>query len=122
MKIQHAFSRFARAVSAQLGRSGAFIITLVLIGTWLFSGRYFDYSESWRVFIDTALAIITFLMVLLLQHAQTHDTRAIQMKLDELIHSQKHATNDLIEIEKLTEAEVEAIREEQHTVREQAAD
>ena len=119
-KLQHFFSRFAQGVARQTGRPSSFAIAVVLVVFWGACGPFFDYSVSWQVAIETICSIVTLLMVLLIQNTQNRDTQAIQMKLDELIQTSKHASNELIEIEKLTEGEIEEVREIQREIRDQS--
>ena len=87
MKFEKLFSRFAQAAAHQVGRPGTFVFAIFFVILWSATGKFFNYSESWRGLLDTVIAVITFLLVLLLQNSQTRDTRAIQAKLDELIQS-----------------------------------
>ncbi len=119
-KLQHFFARFAQRIARQMGRPSSFAIAVVLILLWGGAGPFFHFSVSWQVAIDTTSSIVTLLMVLLIQNTQIRDTQAIQMKLDELIHTSKHARNDLIEVEKLTEGEIQEVRELQREIREQS--
>ncbi len=119
-KLQHFFSRFAQSVARQTGRSSSFAFAVVFVILWAACGPFFGYSVSWQVAIDTTCSIVTLLMVLLVQNTQNRDTQAIQMKLDELIQTNKQASNELIEIEKLTETEIEGVREIQREIREQS--
>ena len=119
-KLQHFFSRFAQGVARQTGRAGSFAVAIILVVVWGACGPFFDYSVSWQVAFETICSIVTLLMVLLIQHTQNRDTQVMQMKLDELIQTSKNARNDLIEIEKLTEGEIEEVREIQREIRDQS--
>ena len=81
------FSRFARRIAAQLGRSTTFVAACLMVALWAVCGPIFGYSDTWQLVINTGTTIVTFLMVFLLQHTQDRDTQTIQAKLDELIRS-----------------------------------
>jgi low affinity Fe/Cu permease len=83
------------------------------------TGPMFDYSDTWQLVINTGTTVLTFLMVFVLQHSQNRDAVAIQAKLDELILHTQDARDDLVEAEKLTEKELEILRE--HSVKEARA-
>jgi low affinity Fe/Cu permease len=102
---QHIFARFATKTSAWAGKPVTFVLAVVLVLLWAGTGPFFDYSETWQLVINTGTTIITFLMVFVLQNAQTRDTRAIQAKLDELILT-SHAENRFIGIENLDEEDL----------------
>ena len=76
---------------------------------WLVTGPLFDYSDTWQLVINTATTIVTFLMVFLIQRAQNKDAKAIQLKLNELVGGTRGASNRLIDIEELSEDELEAL-------------
>ncbi|WP_416796855.1 low affinity iron permease family protein [Ciceribacter azotifigens] len=102
------FARFATAVSEWTGRPAVFALALASIVAWGLTGPVFDFSETWQLVVNTGTTIITFLMVFVLQNAQSRDTRAIQTKLDELILSSK-AENRFIGIENLDEEELKRL-------------
>jgi len=82
---------------------------LVIIG-WGFTGPLFRYSDTWQLVINTGTTIVTFLMVFLIQNTQNRDARAINLKLDELIHAISRAKNQMMEIEKLTDDELDVLQ------------
>ena len=96
------FAHFATKVSEWAGEPVTFILALIAVIVWAGLGPVFDYSETWQLVINTGTTIVTFLMVFVLQNAQTRDTRAIQAKLDEIILT-SHAENRFIGIENLDE-------------------
>ena len=77
---------------------------------WAISGPVFGFSDTWQLIINTGTTIVTFLMVFLLQHTQNKDSRALQIKLDTLIAATPGASNRMIDIEDLTDTELERIR------------
>ncbi len=105
MTIRHVFARFATRISEWAGKPASFILALIAVIIWAALGPVFDYSETWQLVINTGTTIITFLMVFVLQNAQTRDTRAIQAKLDEIILT-SHAENRFIGIENLDEEDL----------------
>lgn len=114
------FSRFARKVSGILGTPGAFIVALAFVGGWAMSGSYFDHSNTWQLFINTGTTIFTFLMVILIQHTQNHDAKAFHLKLDELLRTQKHARNSLVDLESMTDDQLDVLHAEFQKIRERS--
>ena len=105
------FSHFARWTERQAGRAHTFVIALGLIILWAVTGPYFRYSDTWQLVINTGTTIITFLMVFLIQHSQSRDTQAIQLKLDELIRVNRSARNSLMDLEDMSEQELAQLKE-----------
>jgi len=103
--VRHAFARFATKISEWAGKPVTFILALIAVIIWAALGPLFGYSETWQLVINTGTTIITFLMVFVLQNAQTRDTRAIQAKLNEIILT-SHAENRFIGIENLDEEDL----------------
>lgn len=101
------FERFSNAATKFTGSSQAFIAAVAIVVIWAVSGPVFDYSETWQLVINTGTTIITFLMVFLIQKAQNKDGKAIQLKLNELIASHEKASNRMVDIEDLTEEELD---------------
>jgi len=106
--MHHLFARFASKISEWAGKPVIFILALIAVVIWAALGPFFDYSETWQLVINTGTTIITFLMVFVLQNAQTRDTRAIQAKLNEIILT-SHAENRFIGIENLDEEELKSL-------------
>jgi low affinity Fe/Cu permease len=105
------FTRFAGWSAWATGHPLAFVIATAACVVWALTGPFFSYSDTWQLVINTGTTVLTFLMVFVLQHSQNRDAVAIQAKLDELIFHTKDARNDLVEAEKLTEKEVEILRQ-----------
>ena len=108
-KKNNLFERFSNAATKFTGSSSAFIIALLIVIVWGISGPVFHYSETWQLVINTGTTIITFLMVFLIQKAQNKDGKAIQLKLNELIAAHERASNRMVDIEDLTEAELDQL-------------
>lgn len=108
-KINRIFDRFAQVITRFVGSSYAFGIAFFIILLWVISGPIFNYSDTWQLVINTGTTIITFLMVFLIQRSQNKDSLSVEIKLNELIASTKNASNHLVDIESLTEEDLDAI-------------
>ena len=99
--------------SADLVASGpAFLFAVASVVVWLATGPVYHFSDTWQLVINTATSVITFLMVFLIQNTQARDTRAIQLKLDELLRAIKGARNSLVRLEDLSDVDLDKLREE----------
>lgn len=103
------FERFANRMTLFTGSSTAFTGAVIIIGLWALTGPLFDYSETWQLVINTGTTIITFLMVFLIQKTQNKESKAIQLKLNELIAVNESASNRMVDIEDLTEEELDKL-------------
>src|SRR5690606_27267411 len=106
------FRRFALRVSLIMGSPWAFTLAVFLIVVWAISGPIFDFSDTWQLVINTATTIVTFLMVFLIQNTQNRDTRAIHLKLDELIASVEQARNSMLAVEDLPDETINELKKE----------
>jgi low affinity Fe/Cu permease len=104
------FARFARWVERQVGRSSTFVLAIAVVVIWAVSGPVFGWSDTWQLVINTGTTIVTFLMVFVIQNTQSRDTQAMQLKLDELIRVNKVARNSLINLEEMSEIDVERMK------------
>jgi low affinity Fe/Cu permease len=104
------FGRFATQASAWLGSKWAFAGAGLVIVIWGLTGPIFHYSDTWQLVINTGTTIVTFLMVFLIQNTQNRDARAINLKLNELIHAIDAARDQMIDIESLSDLELNAIQ------------
>ena len=100
------FHVFATRAAAWVGTRWAFLLALLTIVVWLISGPYFHYSDTWQLIINTGTTVVTFLVVFLIQNTQNRDTRALHLKLDEIIKAIDQAHNDMIDIEHLSDEEL----------------
>ena len=105
------FEQFASKATRATGSSSAFIAAGAVVLLWAVTGPLFNYSETWQLVINTGTTIVTFLMVFLIQNAQNKDSKAIQIKLNELIAAHQGASNRIVDIEDLTEAELDHLHE-----------
>jgi low affinity Fe/Cu permease len=103
------FRKVAQRVSLAVGSPGAFGLSLFVIIVWALLGPVFQYSDTWQLIINTGTTIVTFLMVFLIQNTQNRDARAIHLKLDELIRANRHARNKLIDLEQLSDEELNQV-------------
>jgi low affinity Fe/Cu permease len=103
------FENIAKAATLFTGSTAAFIIALSTIIIWLITGPIFHYSDTWQLVINTGTTIITFLMVFLIQSTQNKDSKALHLKLNELVASLKGPSNRLVDIEDLSDAELDLL-------------
>ena len=104
------FERAAAAITRATGSSTAFLIAISVILIWAITGPLFHFSDTWQLVINTGTTIITFLMVFIIQQSQNKDSLAIQLKLNELIACDERASNRLIDVEDLTQEELEVLK------------
>lgn len=109
-KFKEHFEKFAAKATRITGSSTMFLIALMLIVIWGISGPIFGFSDTWQLVINTSTTIITFLMVFIIQQSQNKDSIAIQLKLNELIAAEEKASNRLIDIEDLSQDELEVLK------------
>ena len=106
------FRQFAQRTAQLVGSSWAFMLSVVIIAAWAITGPMFHYSDTWQLVINTGTTIITFLMVFLIQNTQNRDAKAIHLKLDELIKGVKGARTGLVNLEQLSDDELERLHKE----------
>jgi low affinity Fe/Cu permease len=106
------FNHGASAITAKLGSPYALVAAVAIIVIWAVSGPFFAFSETWQLVINTGTTIITFLMVFVIQASQNRDSKAIHLKLDEVIRAVEGARNELISAETSTEEELQAKEQE----------
>jgi low affinity Fe/Cu permease len=109
--LRRGWERFAYRATQWTGRPSAFAAALGIVVVWLATGPLFRYSDTWQLVINTGTTIVTFLMVFLIQHAQNKDTRAIELKLNELVAAVEGASNRLIDVEELSEEELDVLQD-----------
>jgi len=105
------FGVFANWTSRVMGGRWAFVVAFFTVVIWAIAGPYFEYSQNWQLVINTGTTIVTFLMVFLIQNSQNRESKAVHLKLDELIFAVRQADNRLIKVETLTEEQLDRIAE-----------
>ncbi|HUH18518.1 low affinity iron permease family protein [Albibacterium sp.] len=108
-KKHNFFEKFANKITNWSGSSTAFTLAAFIVIAWAISGPLFNYSATWQLVINTGTTIITFLMVFLIQKSQNKDSKAIQLKLNELIAANRYTSNRMVDIEDLTEEELDSL-------------
>ena len=109
--MKNLMGSFAHKVTVLAGSSGAFALACGVVVTWLATGPVFGYSDTWQLVINTGTTIVTFLMVFLIQRSQNKDSRAVHLKLNELVAAVHGASNRLIDAEDLTEDELDTLHQ-----------
>lgn len=110
--MRERFRQFANDIACAMGSAAAFFAALACVIAWAITGPIYGFSDSWQLVINTGTTIVTFLMVFLLQATQNRDSKAIQLKLDELLRAVSKARTGLIGLEHLPEAEIHELETE----------
>src|SRR4051812_29709528 len=118
-RAEKGFHVFATKAAGWVGTKWAFLLAMLVIVVWLASGPYFHYSNTWQLIINTGTTVVTFLVVFLIQNTQNRDARAIHLKLDEIIKSIDKAHNEMIDIEHLSDDELQKLADKYQKVREE---
>lgn len=108
--VGHMLERLSYQATRATGTSLAFVLALSVILVWAITGPLFHFSDTWQLVINTGTTIVTFLMVFLIQRAQNKDALAIHLKLNEIVAAMEGASNRLIDVEDLSEPEIDALR------------
>lgn len=119
-KQRDGFHKTSVKIANRLGSAWAFYIALATILVWAISGFFFNFSDTWQLVINTGTTIVTFLMVFVIQNTQNRDGRAMQLKLDELIHTTRGARAEFVDIEDLSDSELDQLQQQFKEIREQA--
>jgi len=106
------FRKFSVGASNALGSSWMFMANVFLILIWLLVGPFFKFSDTWQLFVNTITTVFTYLAVFLIQNTQNRDAKAIHLKLDELIKGVTGARTGLVNLQKLSDAELDTLQEE----------
>jgi len=104
------FCRFANLSARAMGSVPAFGLAITIVAIWAATGPLFGYSDTWQLVINTGTTIVTFLMVFLIQNTQNRDSASIQLKLDEIIRSTQGAHNAMLDLEELSQKDLDKIR------------
>ncbi|HSW48260.1 MAG TPA: low affinity iron permease family protein [Candidatus Saccharimonadales bacterium] len=106
------FDKISNKVSRATGTPWAFIIAISVIIVWAISGPIFHFSDTWQLVINTGTTIVTFLMVFLIQNSQNRDSESMELKLNEIIRAIKDARNDFIDLEEMSEEQMDFFQKE----------
>lgn len=109
-KLSELLEKFSYQATRATGTSAAFVLAVAVIIVWGITGPVFHFSDTWQLVINTGTTIVTFLMVFLIQRAQNKDALAIHLKLNEIVAAMEGASNRLIDVEDLSEPEIDALR------------
>ncbi|MBS1983810.1 MAG: low affinity iron permease family protein [Bdellovibrionales bacterium] len=112
------FRYFSTKIAEAVGTPLAFGLALLTVIVWLCTGPMFHYSDTWQLIINTGTTIITFLMVFLIQNAQNRDTKAVHLKLNELLVGVKGSRSELVDLEEMSDEELETMRNEFRAIHE----
>ena len=118
--VSDAFRIFARSAAIILGSAWAFVAAVLVIVIWGMTGPTFHFSDTWQLIINTGTTIVTFLMVFLIQNTQNRDAKAMHLKLDEIIRALKKARNELVDVEDLSDEELNKLEEQFKRLRQKA--
>src|SRR5712671_6170361 len=110
--MKELFRHLAEYAAHAVGSYWAFLIALLTIVVWALTGPYFNYSDTWQLFINTGTTIVTFLMVFLIQNTQNRETRIVALKLDELLRGVEGARTGLVELDHMSDDDLELVRQE----------
>lgn len=109
-KVSELLEKFSHQATKATGTSLAFVIAVLVIILWAITGPIFQYSDTWQLVINTGTTIVTFMMVFLIQRSQNKDSLALHLKLNEIVAALEGASNRLIDVEELSEPEIDALR------------
>ncbi len=118
--VNDSFRIFARRSSIVLGSAWAFTLAIVIILIWGLTGPAFHFSDTWQLIINTGTTIVTFLMVFLIQNTQNRDSKAVNLKLDEVIRAIKGARNELVNLESLCDEDLMKLEKQFKRIRKKA--
>jgi low affinity Fe/Cu permease len=116
------FHHAAHLLADAFGSSWAFVAAALFIVVWAVTGPMFGFSDAWQLVANTITNVVTFLMVFIIQNSQSRDTKATQLKLDELLRAIANARSSLINVESLSDDEMERLQKQFEAVRERAVD
>ncbi len=114
--MNNIFRKFAAKIAKIVGSPWSFTIALAIIIVWFLLGPEFGFSNSWAISINTLSTVVTFLIVFIIQNTQNRHSKAIQLKLDEIIKSLHGASNQLLDIEEVSDEELDELKNHFHTL------
>ena len=115
--MKELFRKFAQKTSEITGSAWTFLVAVGVIVVWVITGPAAHYSDTWQLIINTGTTIVTFLMVFLIQNTQNRDAKALHLKLDELIRAHQDARNDLVDLESLSDDDLDRLQKEFERIR-----
>lgn len=115
------FRQWAERTAHAVGSPWAFLVAVFTIIVWGVAGPYFKYSDAWQLFINTGTTIVTFLMVFLIQNTQNRETRIVALKLDELLRGVEGARTGLVQLDHMSDKELETVQQEFSRLRDKYA-
>ena len=115
------FRMFAESMARAVGSHWAFALAFLVIAFWAITGPFFSFSDTWQLLINTGTTIITFLMVFLIQNTQNRESRVVALKLDELLRAMHGARTGLVQLDHMTDEELEEVQAEFTRLREKYA-
>src|SRR5438874_13099842 len=119
-RVNDLFRAFSRNTASAVGSAWVFIVAILVIVVWAATGPTFHFSDTWQLIINTGTTIVTFLMVFLIQNTQNRDAKAMHLKLDEIIRAVKGARNQLVDLEKLSDEELDKLEKQFEQLRKKA--
>jgi len=120
MDWNEGFRKFSSKAANALGSPWLFVVSVLLIVVWLLTGPFTHFSDTWQLLVNTATTVFTFLAVFLIQNTQNRDAKAMHLKLDELIHAIEGARNQLVDLEDLSDADLEKLQKQFHQLQQKA--
>jgi low affinity Fe/Cu permease len=115
------FHKIAHVAAELMGTAWAFLLAVAVIAIWAATGPLFSFSDTWQLVINTGTTIVTFLMVFLIQNTQNRDAKAIHLKLDELIRAVAEARTEMVDLEDMTDEELDRLHHEFQELRKRRA-
>jgi low affinity Fe/Cu permease len=118
--MKETFRKLAQRCAQAVGSPAAFLLAVLATAVWAASGRFYNYSDTWQLVINTGTSVATLLIVFLIQNTQNRDARVVQLKLDELIRALQPARTHLVQMEELSDEELEVLQKEFQSFRDNA--
>jgi low affinity Fe/Cu permease len=109
VSMRDGFRRVSTAITTAVGSPVALLLAILVIVTWAITGPVFGFSNTWQLAINTGTTIVTFLMVFLIQRSQNNDSRAVHLKLNEIVAALEGASSRLVNVEDLSEDELKVL-------------
>jgi low affinity Fe/Cu permease len=120
-QMKEIFRQFSESAAQAVGSYWAFLAACTTVALWAITGPAFGYSDTWQLFINTGTTIVTFLMVFLIQNTQNRESRVVALKLDELLRSVEGARTGMVELDSMSDDDLESVHREFQRLREKYA-